>query len=84
MDDVRPLATAHPDELDEAENVAPGADRSPHVAKRNETHAGFGGSLTKGAWPVRGEADLEPLNKSGQEVRDVRLSSSPLRERDDD
>jgi len=29
--------------------------------------------LTKGAWPVRGEADLEPLNKSGQEVRNVRL-----------
>jgi hypothetical protein len=40
--------------------------------------------LTEGARPVRGEADLEPLDKSGQEVRNVRLSSSPLRERDDD
>ena len=84
MNDVRPLATADPDELDEAENVAPRANRSPHVAERNETHACFGGSLTEGPRPVRGKADLEPLDESGQEVRNVRLSSSPLREGDDD
>jgi hypothetical protein len=84
MDDVRPLATAQLDELDEAENVAPGADRSPHVAKRKETHAGFGGSLTEGARPVRGKADLKPLDKRRQEVRNVCLSSSRLREGDDD
>jgi len=83
VEDVRTLASQEHEELEQAEQVAPGADRPPDVPERNEANAGGPRGISQRTRAVRGEREVEAARERGQKRRDVRLRPSQLRERHD-
>ena len=84
MEDVRPLAADERDELDQASEVAPRAQRSSNVLERDEPRTGAPRRFQQRAGAVGRDDDLEFLDECGEQRGHVGLSSTGLGERNDD
>ena len=83
MDDVRPFAAQHANQLEQAGHVAEGTDLSPDVFERDKTGPrGSRRSLPEGARPVRRHDDVEPGCERGEQRGDVGLGPADFGERD--
>jgi tetratricopeptide (TPR) repeat protein len=81
VEDVRTLASQEHQELEQAEQVAPGADRPPDMPESDEPNAGGTRGIPQRPRTVRRERDVEAPGERGQKRRDVCLRPSQLRER---
>lgn len=81
MDDVRAHAANEDDELEEAEQVAPDADRTSNMSQWNEVGARFVGRRSHGPVAVSRHGELGAVDERPDERRDVRLSTPRLGER---
>ena len=84
VEDVWPFAPYESNELDQAGEIAPRADRSPHVSQRYEASPGPRSGLSQGAFAVGGDRNVEALGQGGEERGHIGLGSADLRERDHD
>ncbi len=82
--DVRPLTPAEPNQLEEPKQIAPRAQRTSHVSESDEASPGLRSRVPKGPGPVRRVRHVEPVDKRGKKMGYVGLSTSDLREGDDD
>ena len=84
MDDVRSLAAQEHDELQQAAEIAPRAQRPPDVFERDDARAGGACRFQQWPRPVRRDDDLEFLDERREQRGHVRLGAARLGERDDD
>jgi O-Antigen ligase len=83
VEDVGALASQECEELEQAEQVTPGADRPPDVPERKEAHARCTRGVSQRPGTVGRDRDVEAPGERGQKGRDVRLRPSELGERHD-
>jgi len=83
VNDVRSLAADERDELEQAAEIAPRAQRAPDMLERDCARPRSSRSLQQRAGTVRGDDDVEMLDEGGEQRGHVRLSSAGLGERDD-
>jgi hypothetical protein len=83
MEDVRSLAPQQAHQLEEAGEIAPGADGAPDAPQRKEANTRSLSSLAEWAGSVRRHRHVEVADKCRQQRRDVGLSPADLRQRDD-
>ena len=84
MDDVRPLAAEEGDKLEQAAEIAPGAQWPSDVLERDRPRPGSARRLPQRSGPVRRDDDVELFDERGEQRGHVGLSSAGLGERDDD
>jgi hypothetical protein len=82
VEDVRPLAPQHPEQLDQPDEITPEAKRPPDVPQRHEPRTCRLRRLANRALAVRCDRDLEIAHERGKQRGDVRLRAADLRERD--
>ena len=82
VEDVRSLPTQQARQLDEAREVAPGAERATDVPQWNEADSRGLGRLAEGAVPVRRDRHVEVADEGRQQRSDVGLCPTDLRQRD--
>ena len=83
MEDVRPLPPQQARELEEAGEIAPGADRASDAPQWNEASTRRLRGLAEWTGPVRGDDDVEVIREGREERRDVGLRSADLGQRDE-
>ena len=83
MEDVRSLAPQQADQLEEAGEIAPGADGAPDAPQRKEANTGSLSSLAEWAGSVRRDRHVEVADERRQQRCDVGLSPADLGQRDD-
>ena len=83
MEDVRSLAPQQADQLEEAGEIAPGADGAPDTPQRKEANTGSLGSLAEWAGSVRRDRHVEVADERRQQRCDIGLSPADLGQRDD-
>ena len=83
MEDVRPLPPQQARDLDEADEIAPGADRPSDAPQRNEASAHRLGGLAEWTASMRGNDHVELIREGREERRDVGLRSADLGQRDE-
>lgn len=79
--DMGLLSPQKPEELEQAEKIAPGADRAPDVAKRDKPRARRVRRLLQRSITVRCNDDVKGLDEWWEQGRDIRLRSSRLGQR---
>jgi O-antigen ligase/polysaccharide polymerase Wzy-like membrane protein len=84
VDDVRTLAAHHREEFEQAQRVAPEAERSPDVSERDEPHTGRPRGVPQRALAVGGYGNVEPARQRGEERCDVGLRPSGFGQRHDE
>jgi hypothetical protein len=80
--DVRSLAPHERRQLEQAQKVAPGAERAADVLELEEARAGRAGGVAKWATSVSPHRHVEALGERREQRRDIRLRSSGFGERD--
>jgi hypothetical protein len=82
VEDVRALPPQQTDELDEAEQISPWADRAPDVLERDEPDARFRRCIAERPRTMGCNGDVEAAGKGWKKRGDVRLSAADLGKRD--
>lgn len=81
VDDVRAHAAHEDDELQEAEQIAPDADRPTNMSQRNVFGTCLSGSHSQGPGSMGRYGDVVAADQRRDEGRDIRLSTPRLGER---
>ena len=84
VNDVRSLAAKERDQLEQAAEIAPRAQRPPDMLERDGARSRSPRSLQERTGTVRRDDDVELLDEGGEQRGHVRLGSAGLGERDDD